>query len=130
MFRPCFVPLEKEELDNKAIVLLFWNSDCPPCTDSFSSLNDFFKQISDRKDIIVIALTGDREHVANTQLKETPLLFTKIKNNAHKIINAYQLDSYPSYVVADKNHVITYAISGQAPVTINMFKNSINQALQ
>ena len=96
---PLLAVFKNKELDNKAIVLIFWNSNCPPCTDSFSSLNDFFKSIADRKDIIVIALNYEDEQAAAQQLKVTPLLYTQIKNNAKNVIDAYQLDSYPSYML-------------------------------
>lgn len=119
----------ERELENKVIVLIFWNADCPPCTEGFAGINDFFKQISNPNDLIILAITGDPKAAAIAKLKEKPLLYAKLISDAHGILNAYELHSYPSYVVADKDRIIRYAVSGGSTVTIPSLKNAIQSVL-
>lgn len=41
----------------------------------------------------------------------------------------YQLHSYPSYVVADKDLIIRFGITGAASVALPYFKDTINKLL-
>jgi peroxiredoxin len=128
--KPLMSVTRKKELDQKVIVLVFWDAGCPPCTDSFSSINDFFDQLPNRDDVVMIAITPDDESVATGKLKEKPLKHAYMETDARETINTYQLTSFPAYVVTDKNHVIRYATSGSTAMTMTMLKNSITQALQ
>lgn len=118
-----------ENFDKKVVILVFWNASCPPCTESFASINDLFRQINNPQNIEVIAITPDDEKTAIDKLKEKPLLYAKLISGGWAVMNAYQLKSYPSYVVADRDHVIRYAVTGNSSVTISMLKNSISQIL-
>jgi len=117
------------ELDGKVIVLIFWGADCPPCTESFASLNDFLKQIHNPEDLLLLAITPDDKEVADAKLKEKPLLYAQLLSNARSITKDYQLSTYPSFVVADKSHVIRYAISGSSSITLPMLKSTIKAVL-
>lgn len=121
--------LDTEELDGKVIVLIFWAADCPPCTESFAGLNDFLKQIHNPEDLLLLAITPDEKTVADAKLKEKPLLYAQLLSNARAIANDYQLSTYPSFVVADKSHVIRYAISGSSSITLPMLKSTIKAVL-
>lgn len=121
--------LKDENLDKKVIILVFWNAGCPPCTESFASINDFFRQINNLQNIEVIAITPDDEATALAKLKEKPLLYAKLISNASAVTYAYQLKTFPSYVVADRDHVIRYAVNGSSSITIPMLKTVISQIL-
>ncbi|MDB5112680.1 MAG: hypothetical protein JWR67_3794 [Mucilaginibacter sp.] len=121
--------ISQEELNKKAIVLIFWAVDCPPCTESFEGLNDFFRKIANPEDMIVIAITRDAESIAQAKLIQKPLLHARLLSNAGSVLNYYQLKTYPSYVVADKDRVIRFASSGLAAMTMPVFKSTISQIL-
>jgi len=126
---PLLNVINRKDLDNKVVVLVFWNTGCPPCTESFASLNQFFTQIYNPDHIAVIAITPDDEKIALAKLKEKPLVNARLLTNAGDIIHYYQLNDYPSYVVTDKDHIIRFALSGISPVTISNFKSTIRQVL-
>lgn len=119
----------KEELEKKAIVLIFWNPDCPPCTEAFGSINDFFERIQNPQDVVIMAITADNELVASVKLKQKPLKYAQLIGSAGSINNAYNIRSFPAYVVADKDHIIRFAVAGQSPVTIPAFKDAISTIL-
>lgn len=115
----------EDELDHKVIVLIFWSTECPPCTESFDSLNEFFKQINNPEKIIIMAITRDNDLAVAAKLRGKPLNYTRFINGAGKIINAYQNKQMPAFVVADKNHMIRFSLVNQLPE----FKNAIKAAL-
>ncbi|WP_175404002.1 TlpA disulfide reductase family protein [Mucilaginibacter sp. PPCGB 2223] len=115
----------KQELDNKVIVLIFWSVECPPCTESFAALNDYFKEIDNPDKIIILALTRDKDLTVAAKMKSKPLEHTRLINNAGKIIDAYQNRQLPAFVVTDKNHIIKFSLVNQVPE----FKIAIKTAL-
>ena len=128
--KPLLGKVKKSELDNKVIVLVFWDTNCPPCTDSFSDINDFFDQLPNKDNVVLIAITPDDESLVKDKLKQKPLKYARFENDAMGTISTYQIENYPAYVVTDKKHVIRYATSGSSPLTMTMLKNSINEVLK
>jgi peroxiredoxin len=126
---PFLGTINKEDFNKKAVVIVFWYADCPPCTESFNSINDIFRQINNPEDLIVIAVTYDDEKIASAKLLQKPLTYARLISNAGQIVHDYQLAIYPSFVVADKDHIIRFAVSGSSPITIPMFKSTIRQIL-
>jgi AhpC/TSA family len=126
---PFLVTFSKEEFDKKVVVLLFWRVGCTSCTEDFIGLNDFFKQVANPDNLIVIAVTPDIEQKVNSKMLQKPLQYARLYDNAGAVIDAYQLRSFPSYVVADKNHVIRFAVSASSPYIMPVFKSTIKQLL-
>lgn len=118
------------EIDNKVVVMIFWSAGCPPCTESFESLNTLFSQIFNPEKMIILAITPDDVNVARTKLQEKPLVHAHLLADARNIITAYSLNTYPAFVVADKDHIISFAKKGMGMVTVAAFKKAIKTALE
>ncbi|NCD71106.1 peroxiredoxin family protein [Mucilaginibacter agri] len=121
--------LTAEELANKVIVLIFWNTECAVCTESFGSLNAFLQQIHNPENLVVLAITPEPQEVAAAKLKEKPLHHAQLLSNAGSIAKGYQLYNYPSFIVTDKSRIIRYAISGMGPFVLPSFKEAIKTVL-
>jgi len=126
---PLLIAVNKKDMDQKVIIMIFWSVDCPPCTESFDALNNFFTSIHNPEKVIILAITADDDSTVNTKLKEKPLMEAKLLNNADNVFKAYDLHSFPAFVVADKDHIIRFATKGISPVSLNAFKNSIRTIL-
>lgn len=124
---PLLQTVSREELNNKAIVLVFWAADCPPCTESFAEINDLVKKLSHPEDVVLIAITPDQEAVANAKLIQKPLSYSQLITNGRSVINDYQLRTFPTLVVTDKSHVIRFASSGSSIATASAFKKALSQ---
>jgi peroxiredoxin len=120
---------EQENFDGKAIVMVFWYADCPPCTTSFESLNDILKEFAD-PNLVSVGVTNDNKKIAADKLKEKPLLTTHLLSNGYKVSGAYGIYEYPTYVITDKAHVIKLAITGSSPFTLSMIKTTIKTVLE
>lgn len=119
----------EEQLRNKVILMVFWNVDCPPCTESFSDLDDMAKELDSPKDLLILAITSNAKKVVSAKLKEKPLIHGQVISDARKMITGYELNSFPSYVVADKNGIIRFSISGMSQITIPGIKKAIVASL-
>ncbi len=126
---PLFDVATKAEMDHKVIVMIFWYANCPPCTESFDSLNEFFKQIHNPENIIIMAITRDNDLTAAAKLKEKPLKYARLISSAGKIVQDYRNTQFPAFVVTDNDHIIRSSLTGVSPVTISEIKNCIRSVL-
>lgn len=126
--KPLLDELNGETLNKKAVLLIFWNVNCPPCTASFANFNDLFKTLNN-PDLVVISITPDRKNDVAEQLKKTPLNATYILNNAFRISGAYGIYQLPTFVFADKDHIINMAVRGSSPIVMPALARIIQEAL-
>ena len=126
---PFFEVIDRTELDQKVKVLIFWSPECPPCTESFESVNEIFRQIYNPQEVITLAVTMRSQEQASTKLQEKPLLYAKLISSASGIFTAYNLNTMPTFVIADKNDVIQFAVSGIGPQVMVAFKSHLRALL-
>jgi len=119
----------KDTLYRKVIILIFWNTQCPPCTESFESFNNFLKQIRSN-DAMVIAVTSDNKPDALAKLKEKPLLYANVVSDGQSVIDAYNIRSFPSFIITDRSQIVRLAIAGQGPQTIPLIQSTLRNQLQ
>ncbi len=121
--------LERENFDGKAILMVFWGVGCPPCTEGFSTLNDILKEFKS-SDVVSIGVTNDNKDDADNKLREKPLLATHSITGGYKVSGAYGVYEYPTIVVADRNHIIKFAITGSSPFTFTSIKSTLKAAVE
>ncbi|RZK37288.1 MAG: TlpA family protein disulfide reductase [Pedobacter sp.] len=121
---PLFNDIKRRDLEGKVIVLIFWYADCSPCTDSFADINRFITDLNE-KNIAVITITKDNKESAKLKLGNFKI--AKHIYNASSILNEYKLNTYPSIVVTDKNHVIQYAVTGLS--SLKPFETEVTKQL-
>lgn len=126
---PFLEVLSNEELEQKVKILIFWGAGCPPCTESFESINEVFRQVYNTEEVLTLAITRDSKEKAAEKLKEKPLLYAKLISNAANVYTAYNLNSTPTFVIADKNDVILFAVTGLGPQVITAFKTQLRTLL-
>jgi len=128
-FKPLSKIIPADQLENKVILLVFWNVNCPPCTEAFSDIDRIVNELGSPKDLLVLALTTNSKSIATAKLAEKPFLTAQLVSNASEILDKYQISAFPSYVVADKNRNIKFAITGMSQIVIPEIKRSISDAL-
>ncbi len=126
--------LKMEEIEQKVKILIFWSSGCPPCTESFESINEVLRQVNNPDELLVLAVTGDNQEMASKKLKEKPLLYARLFSDASAIFTYYistyyQYNRVPVYVIADKNDVIRFSVDGIGPQVMNAFKAQLRSLL-
>ncbi len=127
--RPFSEVLTTEDTDQKVKVLVFWSVYCPPCLESFQHLSEIFKQVKNPDELLVLAITGNNPQEARRKLEEKPLLYAKLISNGGTILNHYQLNSFPTYIITDKNDIITFAVDGIGPQVMNAIRTQLRSLL-
>jgi len=126
---PFYTKLAEENFDGKVKVLVFWSSECVSCTQSFQYINDVFWKTYNPNKAIILAITNEDELKAQLKLIQTPLLYAKLVSNGRSITSFYNLRTYPTFVIADRDNVIRFAVSGAGPQVISAFKTQLRALL-
>lgn len=127
---PLYTKLTDYDLDDKVKVLIFWSSECVSCTESFAYINDVFLQSYNPDKAIILAITTENSLPAQVKLMQKPLLHAKLISNGRMITNFYHLNTYPTFVIADRDNVIRFAVSGTSPQVISAFKTQLRTLLK
>jgi thiol-disulfide isomerase/thioredoxin len=98
--------LTEEDFYDKVKVLIFWSSECVSCTESFAYINDLIKETCNPNKAIIMAVTTEAELKAQAKLMQKPLLHARLVSNGRIITNFYNLNTYPTFVIADRDNVI------------------------
>ncbi|RZK98070.1 MAG: redoxin domain-containing protein [Pedobacter sp.] len=122
--------INPKDLENKAIVMLFWSSECGSCIDNFAALNKILEPSVTNKDLVVMAVTPDMNQEAMKILKKHPFPYADHINQGGGIISGYMpAGQYPAYIIADKNHKIRFSSKGTDPAILSGFKVALQEVI-
>lgn len=102
----------QEELNNKSLVLVFWNKECDNCLDKMSILNTHLKNLMKDNKSLLISITPEKKEDALGILRDNPVSHTDLICNGKAIIEKLGITKFPTYVITDANHNIKLAVSG------------------
>lgn len=117
-----------KELAGKVVVLNFWFINCPPCRQEIPALNEVVETFKDNKDVVFIAVALDPKYDIIEFLKTNPFQYNII-DNARYIASKYNVNSYPTHVVLDKQGKVLFHTSGFGMSTVGWVKKSIEAGL-
>jgi peroxiredoxin len=117
-----------KQLQGKIIVLHFWMFDCPPCLESLKGLNNIVKEYKE-KDIIVLGITLRKKEEINNFFYKSEFKFSIIPDGVD-LINSFDIDSYPTHLIINKDSKITFFYEGLSQFTIGNLKMEIERLLK
>ena len=117
-----------KQLQDKIIVLHFWMFDCPPCLESLRELNKIVKEY-EGKDIVILGVTLRKKEEINKFFYKSVFKFNIIPEGID-LINRFDIDSYPTHLIIDKDSKITFFHEGLSQFTIGNLKMEINRLLK
>ena len=119
--------LSSDSLKGKVIVLNFWSIYCGPCIKEMPELNELVEKMKG-KDVIFIApaFYGSEEDLINNFLPKHPFNYKiiHIKND-----DDYNVNSFPTHIVIDKDSKIIDKFDGYSPDNLKKLEQSINRLL-
>jgi len=114
------------ELRGKPVVINFWASWCPPCTDELPYFERVEQTYGDRVRIVTIDW-NEAPGVARTYLKSHGFDLPVIEDPQSKIYAAYSLSEVPDTVVLDASGAVTYVSVGG--LSWKELQGAVDQAL-
>lgn len=130
-----FTTEEHENISNaslrgKVVLLDFWGTWCPPCRESVPSVRALQKKFAG-KDVQIIGISSDDdEEVWRTFLKAQQMTWSEFLDLDGTMQTAFNIESFPTYVVLDKDGVIRYRQSGYGTETQSDLEEALGNALK
>ena len=117
-------------LQGKVVLLDFWATWCPPCRQSVPVIAGLRKKYADKPfEILGISADPD-ERTLRTFVEINHMNWTEYLDLSEAVSSAFNVDSYPTYIVVDKEGVVRYRQSGFGPEVEGALEDVINKALK
>lgn len=113
-------------LRGKVVVLNFWFIGCMPCRVEMPGLNRLVSDFSG-KDVVFLAPTFDGANEVGAFLKEKRFLYQIIP--AEKISLLFQVSTYPTHIIINKEGQIYAVLTGGSPRRHELLRPMIERAL-
>ena len=117
-------------LQGKVVLLDFWATWCPPCRESVPTMVGLHKKFAG-KPFEMLGISGDDEEgTVKTFTSKNGMNWTEYVDNSEAVSGPFEIDSFPTYIVIDKEGVIRYRQSGFGPTVGGELEDAINKALK
>jgi thiol-disulfide isomerase/thioredoxin len=94
----------------KPVVINFWASWCPPCTDELPYFERVRQSYGDR--VTVITVSNEAPGVAEGYLRQRHIDLPLVEDPSGKIFSAYKIPPIPDTVVLDSGGNVSYVSAG------------------
>lgn len=122
--------IHSDDLRGKVVLLDFWGTWCPPCVASVPDLIDTQRRFS-KDPFVLISVSSDSDRARWRDFVEThKMTWPQVLDERSLIIGAFQVRSYPTYVVMDHEGIIRYRSSGYGQFTSANVEDAIRKALK
>jgi thiol-disulfide isomerase/thioredoxin len=108
----------------------FWGTWCPPCRESVPTLCKLSKKYAGKLFQLVSVSSDDDEDVWKTFLQAEHMDWSQYIDLPGKVLEAFKVESFPTFVVLDKYGVIRFRQSGEGPATESDLEDAINKYLK
>lgn len=117
-------------LRGKVVLMDFWGTWCPPCRESVPALRDLNKKYAGKPFQLVSVSSDNDEDVWKTFIKAERMDWAQYMDLSGGVLESFKVDSFPTFVVLDKDGVIRFRQSGEGPATQMELEDAINKYLK
>ena len=117
-------------LRGKVVLLDFWGTWCPPCRESVPILRDLNKKYAGKPFQLVGISSDNDEDVWKTFIQAQHMDWSEYIDLSDEVLQAFKIESFPTYIVLDKDGVIRFRQSGLGEYTQGELAEAINKALK
>lgn len=115
------------DLKDKVVVLNFWFLACKPCVMEIPALNELVEKFKNKHVVFIGFALNERKEIKEF-LKNQEFEYNLVASS-QKIADKFNVQSYPTHLIIDKNSIIAYDVSGLTPSTVEELSNMIEQLL-
>ncbi|WP_158828904.1 peroxiredoxin family protein [Mucilaginibacter lacusdianchii] len=117
---------DSKELVGKVVVLNFWHLNHLPSMMDINNLNELADVYKDDPNVVFLAIPADNPDEVKEFLAHTTFKY-HIIDKGKSIISKYNIETYPTSVVVDRNGKVQYHSSGYTPNTSYWITKTIEQ---
>lgn len=130
-----FTTLEQQQVSNvnlrgKVVLMDFWGTWCPPCRESVPILRDLNKRFSGKGFQLIGVSSDDDEDVWKTFIAAQKMAWAEYIDLSGSVQESFKIESFPTFIVLDKDGVIRFRQSGIGPSTGGDLDEAISKALK
>jgi len=122
--------ISNASLRGKVVSMDFWGTWCPPCRESVPILRDLNKKYSGKPFQLVGVSSDDDEDVWKTFIQAQHMDWPDYIDLSEEVLKAFKIESFPTFIVLDKDGIIRFRQSGVGQVTAEELSDAINKALK
>lgn len=122
-------PINLADYKGKVVLLDFWYSSCAPCIKASKYLEIYSQKYADSNFIILGMNPMDGANKIKQHNKKWEVSYLGVICTP-EVKNLYQIGSYPSFILIDKNGMIVLRESGFSPSLMKSIEAHIQQAIR
>ena len=122
--------LSNAALRGKVVLLDFWGTWCPPCRESVPILRSLNKKYAGKPFQLVSVSSDDDEDVWKTYLQAEHMDWSQYIDLPGDVLHAFKVESFPTFIVLDKDGVVRFRQSGEGPTTAGDLEDAIGKYLK
>jgi len=119
-----------EKLQGKVVLLDFWGTWCGPCRASLPGIKKLAAKMDPNKFVLVSIDEGDSEDDWSAFIAKNAMAWPQIYDEGSAIEDAFGVNSYPSYLVLDRDGIVKAKLTGWAPNREDDVKAQIESAIK
>ena len=125
--------ISSKDLIGKTVLLDFWGTWCPPCREATPGLVGLYKRLAG-PDFEMIGISSDPAAEKQTwmdYLDKNKMLWPQHLDLPRTVHRAYQIDSFPTYIVIDAEGIVRLRLTGfSSSTTISQLETEIKKSLK
>lgn len=130
-----FTTHEDQDISNaalrgKVVLMDFWGTWCPPCRESIPILRNLSKKYTGKPFQLVSVSSDDDEDVWKTFIKAEHMEWSQYIDLSGAVLHAFKVESFPTFIVLDKDGVIRFRQSGEGPTIEGDLEDAIGKYLK
>lgn len=122
--------LSNATLRGKVVLMDFWGTWCPPCRESVPILRNLNKKYAGKPFQLVSVSSDDDEDVWKTYIQAEHMDWSQYIDLQGEVLHAFKVESFPTFVVLDKDGVIRFRQSGEGSTTAGDLEDAIGKYLK
>jgi peroxiredoxin len=103
-------PVPLSQLRGKPVVINFWATWCPPCTDELPYFTRLAHDYGNR--VVIVTVSNEAPGVAQDYLRARQLTLPLVEDTGGTVFSAYALPPIPGTVVVDPQGRVEYISAG------------------
>jgi thiol-disulfide isomerase/thioredoxin len=117
-------------LRGRVLLMDFWGTWCAACREAIPMLRSLHKKYASQSFQLVGVSSDDDEDLVRTFTQAQHMDWLEHVDLTGKVLEAFKVESFPTFVVIDKDGVIRFRQSGWGPSTQNELEEAIGKALK